>query len=325
MLGADRMLLRMTHDGKENARSGVGCEMRQYLCVIFAGFAAAAAPLCAQTYRQQARIVAGNGGRCTVEVVVDGSAEVEIRGGNAILRPLSGQQPQWRRFECTGVMPMNPLDFRFQGVDGRGTQRLIREPRNGGGALVRIEDPRSGAEGYTFDVTWSDSGPFSANATRACENAVRQQAFSRFNARDVTVRLVDSVDNYGPRDTIYGTVNVSGAYGRDQTYPFSCAVNYSDGRVLSARIDSRPSGGYPEAADRPSWSNSQMMQNCQRAVEDRMRRDGYARVQFESINVDNRPGPNASIIGTARSGRDAFQFSCGMTRGSVRSVDVSRR
>ena len=48
-------------------------------------------------------------------------------------------------------------------------------------------------------------------------------------------------------------------------------------------------------------------------------------LRFESINVDNRPGPNASIIGMARSGRDAFQFSCGMTRGSVRSVDVSRR
>jgi hypothetical protein len=221
--------------------------MRQHFCVIFAGFAAIAVPLCAQTYQRQARIVGGGGnqGKCTVAVVVDGSAEVEIRGGNAFLRPHSGQQAQWRRFECTGVMPMNPMDFRFQGVDGRGTQRLIREPRNGGVAVVRIDHPRGGAEGYTFDVTWSAGGPFSANAARACENAVRQQASSRFNARDVTVRVVDSVDNYGPRDTIYGTVNVRGAYGRDQTYPFSCAVNYSNGVVLSKRIDSRPSGGSP--------------------------------------------------------------------------------
>jgi hypothetical protein len=222
-------------------------------------------------------------------------------------------------------MPMNPVDFRFQGLDGRGNQRLIRDPRNGGSAVVRIDDPRGGSQGYTFDITWSVGGPFSADAARVCENAVRQQALSRFNTGAVTVRFVDSIDNAGPRDSIYGTVNVRGGSGRDQTYPFSCAVNYNTGRVLWTRIDSRPSGGYPEAADRPSWSNSEMMQNCQRAVEDRMRRDGYARVQFESINVNNRPGPGASIAGTARSGRDAFQFSCAMSNGVVRSVDVRRR
>jgi hypothetical protein len=228
--------------------------MRQYLCIIFAGLAVTAVPLCAQRYQQQARIVGGGGnqGKCTAEVVVDGSAEVEIRGGKAFLRPLSGPQTQWRRFECTGVMPMNPIDFRFQGVDGRGTQRLIRDPQNGGAVVVRIDNPRGGAEGYTFNVNWSEGGPFSANATRACENAVRKQASSRFNARDITVRVVDSVDYYGPRDTIYGMVNVRGAYGRDQTYPFYCAVNYSNGRLLSTRIDSRPSGGYPPAADRPA-------------------------------------------------------------------------
>src|SRR5258708_6259282 len=118
--------------------------MRQYLWVIYAAFAATIVPLCAETYQQQARIVGGGGnqGKCTVEVVVDGSAEVEIRGGKAFLRPLSGKQPQWRRFECTGVMPMNPMDFRFQGVGGRGTQRLIRNPPNGGVAVVQINNPK---------------------------------------------------------------------------------------------------------------------------------------------------------------------------------------
>jgi hypothetical protein len=228
--------------------------MRQYLFVIFAGFAATAVPLCAETHQQQARIVGGGGnqGKCTVEVVVDGSAEVEIRGGNAFLRPLSGQQPQLRRFECTGIMPINPMDFRFRGVAGRGTQRLIRDPQNGGVAVVRIDDPRGGAEGYTFEVAWSAAGPFSANATRACENAVRQQAFSCFNTRDISVRVVASVDNSGPRDTIYGTVNVHSTYSPDQTYPFSCAVNYSNGRVLATRIDSRPIGGYAPAATGPA-------------------------------------------------------------------------
>lgn len=93
-------------------------------------------------------------GQCTVEVVVDGAAQVEIRGDNALLRNLAGQPPQWRRFECNSVMPPNPRDFRFEGVDGRGRQQLTADPRNGGVAIVRIDDPQSGSEGYTFRIHW---------------------------------------------------------------------------------------------------------------------------------------------------------------------------
>src|ERR1044071_9850248 len=124
---------------------------------IALGVIAVAAVAGAQTFPRRAALVGGgspNEGKCTVEVVVDGAAEVEIRGANAILRNLSGHAPQWRRFECTSPLPANPADFRFAGVDGRGNQQLLREPRNGGPAVVRIEDRDGGAEGYTFDVTW---------------------------------------------------------------------------------------------------------------------------------------------------------------------------
>jgi hypothetical protein len=98
-------------------------------------------------------------GKCTVEVMVDGAAQVEVRGDTANLRNLNGQSPQWRRFECTGAMPANPPDFRFAGVDGRGRQTLVRDPRNSGGAaVVQIEDSDSGSEGYTFDLFWG-GGP----------------------------------------------------------------------------------------------------------------------------------------------------------------------
>jgi hypothetical protein len=56
-------------------------------------------------------------------------------------------------------MPVNPANFRFSGVDGRGRQTLTRDPRNGGVAIVRIEDPDSGSEGYTFDLTWEGGFP----------------------------------------------------------------------------------------------------------------------------------------------------------------------
>src|SRR5262245_35882894 len=135
-----------------------GADMSRHFVVIFAGLAAMAAPLGAQTYSQRARIVGGGNydqGKSTIEVVVDGAADIEIRGDNATLRNLNGRPAQWRRFECTAPMPVNPGDFRFAGIDGRGRQTLIRDPRNGGVAVVRIEDPQGGAEGYTFDLMWS--------------------------------------------------------------------------------------------------------------------------------------------------------------------------
>jgi hypothetical protein len=61
-------------------------------------------------------------------------------------------------------MPANPATFRFAGVDGRGRQELIRDPRNGGPAVVAISDPDPGSEGYTFDIFWG--GPdFSRNGS----------------------------------------------------------------------------------------------------------------------------------------------------------------
>ncbi len=117
----------------------------------------------ANAQTRKAAMVGGgdaNRGKCTAEVMVDGSAQVEVRGDNATLRNTGGQAPQWRRFECTGPMPANPANFRFAGVDGRGRQTLARDPRNNGGAaVVQIEDSQGGAESYTFDLFWGGEPP----------------------------------------------------------------------------------------------------------------------------------------------------------------------
>ncbi len=92
---------------------------RFWFTAVTAGFIAGSAS--AQTFQQRAVFTGGGNrdeGQCVIEVVVDGAAEVEVRGDTALLRNLSGQPPQWRRFECTSVMPQNPVDFRFAGVDG---------------------------------------------------------------------------------------------------------------------------------------------------------------------------------------------------------------
>lgn len=111
----------------------------------------------AQTFERRPEInpnIDRERGKCTIEVVVDITAEVEIRGDRAILRNLAGQPPQWRRFVCNSPLPPNPVGFRFVGVDGRGRQTLVRAPEHGEPAVIRIDDPPSGSEGYTFDIFW---------------------------------------------------------------------------------------------------------------------------------------------------------------------------
>lgn len=204
----------------------------------------------------------GDRGKCTIEVVVDGAAEVEIRGSNAVLRNLAGQQPEWRRFECTGPLPQNPRDFRFAGVDGRGRQDLVRDPRNGGVAVVRIEDKDNGREGYTFDLFWNagfdggrpgpggpgPGGPrpggapprsqrwTTEQAVRGCQDSVRQQAADRFRTNAINFRRTAIDDNPSRRDWVMGSFTVR-RYNRDEEYRFSCSVDFDSGRVRSAQID----------------------------------------------------------------------------------------
>src|SRR5262249_25382539 len=110
-------------------------QMNANLWVAIVGIGLAQLPS-AQGIQRRATMVGGgvgDRGHCRVEVVVDGSAEVELRGDTGVLRDVQGQNPMWRRFECTGAMPVNPGFFRFESVSGRGRQELVRDTRNGGG------------------------------------------------------------------------------------------------------------------------------------------------------------------------------------------------
>jgi hypothetical protein len=301
--------------------------------------------------QQRARIVGGGnnaGGRCTVEVVVDGAADVEIRGEVASLRDLSGRPPQIRRFECTSVMPPNPVDFRFRGIDGRGRQTLTRDPRNGGTAVVRIEDREGGAEGYTFEILWSNGGGnvfppgpgqgrlgerdrrmevFDAErVVRECEQAVRHEAAQRFNASNIEFREA-RVDN--DHDFVRGRIDVVRGSGREDRFEFSCSLNRESGQIRSVRMDPLMGSGVNPGAGAPATSRA--MQSCQRSVTERLRSQGYGGVEFGGMNIDNRPGRADWIVGSVKGLRgnasDFFNFSCSvdLRDGDVRSVEVTRR
>lgn len=124
-----------------------------FLTVCAAGFA--------QPYDTfRGRITGGGGdrGKCTVEVVVDGTAEIEIIEAEGRMNTLAGARATWRSMECNMGVPGNPAEFKFSPQSGRGKQYVVRQPQeNRGIALIRIEDPSGGSGTYRFDLEWRGS------------------------------------------------------------------------------------------------------------------------------------------------------------------------
>ena len=258
------------------------------------------APLSAQQQTQRANIT-GNAvdGKCTIEVSVDGSAEVEVRGDIGRLRNLSGQRAEWRRFVCNGRMPDNPRDFRFRGIDGRGNVQLLQDPRQSGGPIVfRIDDPQGGREGYTVDLEWrgSNDGQWNSEDTRGWQGPDSRRDGNVGDRRD-------SDDRRGP-------------------------VGIGDQQRGEANRDRR------FYDDRGRWNRdgaNQAMRLCQDAAAQRIQGDGFRKIKFRNVTPDDNSGRNDWVTGSAeaRQGQRnaAFQFSCSVDLGSgqVRSVEVQRR
>ncbi len=202
----------------------------------------------------------GDHGKCTIEVNVDGVAEVEIQGDRGILYTLTGAPAQWVRFECNDTLPRVPDDFRFSGVDGRGRQTLIRDPRgNRGVAVIRIEDNKGGREGYTFDIEWrgyanssvndgrfGDRGGFpggfdrnnDAGAGRAievCKDAARDRANRQYGYRNIEFGRVGIEDNRGRNDSVRGRFIYRRGFSQEE-FEFACSVDLSSGRVRNVEL-----------------------------------------------------------------------------------------
>lgn len=280
----------------------------------------------------------GNGnsgaGSCTVEVVVDGAAEVQVRGGNATVRDLSGQQPQLRRFECTSAMPANPPNLRFSALEGRGQQQLVRNPANGGSAVVRIEDQESGAATYAFQLSWNSGGGYNAQQypNNGYPNANGQYP-SRGDRQYTGNQYPDNRNGYpdsrdmNRRDygADQGSRDARNGYGygdRDR--------NGDDNRYDSRdRYNDRNSYGdrdrYNEAdrAMNPGFSADQAVGACQDAVRhEAYRRFGGRDLAFGRADLSDS---GDAVIGTLEVQQgQRYRYSCSMEldTGRVRSVQM---
>ena len=213
----------------------------------------------AQT-RQAVMVGGGNPdwGRCTAEIVVDGAAMVDIRGATATLRDISGSPPQWRRFECTSPMPLNPVNVRFTPREGRGTIEMVRDPREGGVAAIRMNDPQGGANVYGFEISWNnrverggypdlgerrpdwgerDRGRFTADeAIHNCQEAVRGQVADQYRGRPIDFRRTAIDDTPGRGEWVTGRFAMR-RYDGEEILRFSCFVDFGGRRVREAHFE----------------------------------------------------------------------------------------
>ncbi len=235
------------------------------VAIAIAGLGLPAGAASVQTRRADIRGGGGDGGKCTIEVEVDDTAEVEVSGDQGRIQTLSGSPSVWRRFQCSSPMPRNPGDFRFSGIDGRGRVELIRDPRNNGGrAVVRIQDSQGGREGYTFDLEWRGNGGgypeggaypgggggnrfpggggdgrlTAERAIEVCKDSVREQARRQYGVRDLDINRINADNNPGRNDWIVGEFDARGGRNRDR-YSFACSVNFNNGRVRSVEVQRR--------------------------------------------------------------------------------------
>jgi hypothetical protein len=260
--------------------------------------------------QRQATMVGGGApdrGKCTVEVVVDITAQVEIRGNSANLKTLAGQPSQWRRFECTGPLPANPANFRFAGVDGRGRQDLIRDPRQGGVAVVQIEDKQGGSEGYTFDIFW-DSG--------------------RGNGPVTNIQPPDNRDQRGP--------DYRDQRGPDQARGGGFDNNRGDNRDNQNR-DERYRDNYRNSDYYRRYGHGfgvdEAVRVCQQNILDQATRRFNSRdIHFNRTAVEDNPGRQDWVSGTldvprGQRGEDRYHFSCSVDfdSGRVRTVQLDDR
>jgi hypothetical protein len=221
------------------------------------------------------------------------------------LRTISGQPAQWRRFVCSSTLPANPPNFTFTGVDGRGRQSLLRDPRNGGVAVVRIEDQNGGSEAYTFDLTWDARGqnssfngggnsnaPFPGDARGPNYPANADRSFDRNNN--------SNNDRYRPGD--------EGQY----------RPNYRDSEYYK-----RYNHGF---------GTQEAVRVCQSEVaRQASNRFRGSVIHFERTTLDDNPGRQDWVVGMIdvhRGLRAAqYRFSCSVNfdNGRVRSVDLETR
>ncbi len=255
----------------------------KWLALSLVACAVAIFPAAGQSTLQQREMRATLGGapangpgKCTLEVLVDQRAEVEIQEDSALLRRLAGERPQWKRYDCTSLMPLQPTGFKLMKINGRGRVKLTLDPTHGGPAVIEIDDNLPGVGDYIFEISWTapkadkpltgyapdlnkeleadrkkppevvepkpktEQGfvrPFiSEEAVRACEDASIDRAVERFHAQVVAIRKSAVDTTPGREEWVVGNLETRRGKQWD-VYHFSCSVDFRERKMRSVDLE----------------------------------------------------------------------------------------
>lgn len=89
---------------------------------------------------------------------VDDAVEIRIQGGRISYNTMSGGSVRRVRTESFRGLPREDVDVMVDSRAGRGSIQVIEQPtaRNGYSTVIRILDPRSGADDYAFDLRYRE-------------------------------------------------------------------------------------------------------------------------------------------------------------------------
>ena len=87
---------------------------------------------------------------------VDREVQIVMRGGNVWTNDIGRTEPGRARSRAISVLPRQEGEVAVQVLDGRGDVDVIQQPtsRNGFTTIVRIRDPRGGADNYRLAAYW---------------------------------------------------------------------------------------------------------------------------------------------------------------------------
>lgn len=214
-------------------------------------------PMCGNPIPRRATITGSSGlnGRCTIQVNVDGSAEIEVSGDLGLLRPLRGEWASWRRFHCNEPLPRHPVDFRLIAMDRGRSAWLAQDPRaTGGRAVIHLDESRSARGAYIFDIQWRGpvgdwrppqaqppqnpwpvpGGGSISKAIQNCQSSVTNR-LNWDGYPNVTFERTTPSNNPGRNHSITGTVRAR--QRRENTrFSFSCSVDFRSGNVRSIEV-----------------------------------------------------------------------------------------
>lgn len=89
---------------------------------------------------------------------VDGVDEILVRGRSVRINHLEAMPIQRQDHRFSEALPSRAVEIELRVIEGRGTVRLMEQPseRNDFTVVVRIEDDKSGAGDYEFELLWDE-------------------------------------------------------------------------------------------------------------------------------------------------------------------------